>query len=106
MSDSPLPGANASHLVALDTYGTQKVLIPATKEQVTALKCTRAVPDILQTLFGARAIDVTPPGASYHYIQLTMSYHLKRSYLLLKLTDAELAQVETLTRQQPLGAWM
>src|SRR5438067_7206342 len=90
----------------LDTYGVEKVFVSSSKERVSALKCTRAVPAILRLLFGEAAVDVTPVQASYSYIQLNVSYHLKKSYLVLKLTDEELAQVEQITRQQPIGAWV
>src|SRR5205085_9527731 len=94
------------HIVGLDTYGVEKVFVSSSKERVAALKCTRAIPAILLLLFGEAAVDVTPVRASYSNIQLKVSYHLKKSYLVLKLTDEELVQVEQITRQQPIGAWV
>ena len=53
-----------------------------------------------------RARYVTPPRASYTYLQLAVPHRLKNNYLVLRLTGDELAQIEIITRQQPLGAWV
>src|SRR5258708_34647843 len=104
--DNPTPADPPRHIVALDSYGTEQVISPAHQQRVAAIKCVRAVPAILKLLFGDLAEDVTPSRASYAYIHLAAAYHLKKSYLVLCLTDAELAQVEALTRPQPYGPWV
>src|SRR5258708_2904017 len=101
--DNPAAAESPRHVVAVDTYGTEQVFHPATRQRVSAIKCTRAAPDILKLLFGALAEDVTPSRASYSYIRLTVDYHLKKSYLIVRLTDTELSGVEALTRLQPYG---
>src|SRR5258708_836770 len=104
--DTPAPADPPRHIVALDTYGTEQIVRPADRQRVAAIKCTRAVPAILKALFGDLAADITPARASYSYIYLAAAYHLKKSYLVLRLTDAELAQVEDITRPQPYGSWV
>src|SRR5579871_1724042 len=104
--NNPAPAEAPRHIVALDTYGTEQVFRPRDRQRVQAIKCTRAVPDILKALFGDLVEDVTPGRASYSYIHLATDYRLKKSYLVLCLTDSELAQVEALTRPQPYGPWV
>jgi len=87
--------------VALDTYGRELVSDPTTHKRVPALKCTRAVPDILLKLFREYARDLTPPrSTSYRYIVLDPMPTLKKSYLVLRLTPDEVTQVETLCKTQ------
>ncbi|CAG0980620.1 Hercynine oxygenase [Anaerolineae bacterium] len=87
--------------VALDTYGRELVSDPTTHKRVLALKCTRAVLDILLKLFREHARDLTPPrSTSYRYIVLDPMPTLKKSYLVLRLTPDEVTQVEALCKTQ------
>jgi hypothetical protein len=92
--------------VAIHTYGREPAYDQATGRSVSTIKCTRAAPDILLALFGERARDLTPPRSYYRHIALDPVPSLKNSYLMLRLTREDLAQVEALTRPQPVGAWV
>jgi len=87
--------------VAVDSYGYEKVTDPTTGLRVSALKCTRAVPQLLLTLFGENACDLTPPRAlAYRYIHLSALPRLHKNFLVLSLTAEEVGQVEALCRTQ------
>jgi len=87
--------------VAVDTYGYEKVTDPTTGGRVSAIKCTRAVPQLLLTLFGETARDLTPPRAqTYRYIHLSALPRLHKNFLVLSLTAEEVGQVEALCRTQ------
>src|SRR5579859_104292 len=74
-------------LVALRTYGTQ------VQRGVTCIKCVNGVPSILMKLFGEKATNMTPQRASYSYIHVPGA-RLNHHFLVLKVTDAEKAQIE------------
>ena len=48
---------------------------------------------------GNQAQDVSSKHATYHYVQIHAETTVRHGHLLLKVTDAELAQVEAITRQ-------
>jgi len=82
------------YFVALRTFGREK------QRGQSCFKLGQDVNvDILMTLFGSRAIDLTPPQASYRYIHLAVKNAATHQYhLVLHLTDAETMQVEQLCR--------
>jgi hypothetical protein len=69
---------------------------------------------VLLALYGDKARDVSSKQASYHYIQVNAEVSVRHGHILLKVTDAELARAEALTRQshRPAvyrwrdGAWL
>lgn len=95
-----------SHIIAVHTYGSQRVKHPRTKQTVSAYKIgySSAAPDVLLALYGAKARDVSSRQASYRYIQIDGETSVRHGYLLLKLTTDELARVEAVTRQHPRAA--
>src|SRR5690606_25565456 len=46
-----------------------------------------------------QARDVSSKHASYHYIQIDSEVTVRHGYILLKITDEELAQAEAITRR-------
>lgn len=55
------------HVIAIDTYGAQRVTDPQTGKIVSAYKMgyTSAVTAVLLALYGTNARDVSPKQASY-----------------------------------------
>jgi len=92
---------NETHIIAVHTYGAQRIKHPRTKQVVSAHKIgyTSAAPDVLLTLYGSKAHDVSSKQASYRYIQIDGETSVRHGYLLLKLTVEELARAETVTRK-------
>ena len=99
-----------SHLIAVDTYGAQRVRAPASGTMVSAYKIgyTTIGRNVLLSLYGSKALDVTPKQASYHYVSISGATSVHNGFLLFSLTDEELTQVEQLTRNHPTsrsGCW-
>ncbi len=97
---------SSDHIIAVDTYGSQRVTNPHTKRRVSAYKIgyNSAASDVLLQLFGAKARNVSPPRASYHYVQIDADVSVRHGYILLKLTADELAQAEQITRRHHRAA--
>jgi len=90
-----------ANLIAIDTYGSHRVQHPHTGQTVSAYKMgySSAASAVLLALYGDQARDVSSKQASYHYIQVDAAVTVRHGHILLKVTDAELAQAEALTRQ-------
>jgi hypothetical protein len=100
----------SSHIVAIDTYGSHRVRAPASGAMLSAYKLGNASVgrDVLLRLYGSQALDVTPTHAQYHYVSIAGKTCVHNGFLLLNLSDAELAEVETRTRLHPIsrsGCW-
>ncbi|MBN1965319.1 MAG: hypothetical protein JW910_11790 [Anaerolineae bacterium] len=103
-------------IIALSSYGSHRVKNAHTGQMVSAYKMgyTSAASAVLLALYGSRARDVSSKQASYHYIQIDAEVIVRHGHILLKITGAELAQAEALTRQvyRPAvyrwmdGAWL
>ncbi|MBK9748912.1 MAG: hypothetical protein IPO91_19320 [Chloroflexi bacterium] len=91
----------SGHIIAVDTYGAQRVTDPRTHQLVSAYKLgyTSAVSAVLLALYGDKARNVSPKQASYHYVQIDGDVVVRHGHILLTLTDAELARAEQITRQ-------
>ena len=89
------------HIIAIHTYGSNRVKSRFTGQTVSAYKqgYTSASSAVLLALYGNNAKDVSSKHASYHYIQIDAETTVRHGHLLLKVTDAELAQAEAITRQ-------
>jgi hypothetical protein len=99
-----------SPLIAIDTYGAQRVRAPASNAMVSAYKIgyTTVGRNVLLSLYGSQALDVTPKQASYHYVSISGATSVHSGFLLFSLTDEELTKVETHTRNHPTsrsGCW-
>ena len=90
-----------NHIIAIHTYGSNRVKSRFTGQTVSAYKqgYTSASSAVLLALYGDKARDVSSKHASYHYIQITSETTVRHGHLLIKVTDAELAKVEAITRQ-------
>lgn len=98
------------HLIAIDTYGTQRVRAPASGTMISAYKIgyTTIGRDVLLSLYGSQALDVTPKQASYHYVSISGETSIHNGFSLFSLSDEELAKVERHTRYHPSsrsGCW-
>jgi hypothetical protein len=98
------------HLIAIDTYGAQRVRTPASGATVSAYKIgyTTIGRDVLLSLYGSQALDVTPKQASYHYVSIAGETSVHNGFLLFSITDEELAKVERYTRyhrRSRSGCW-
>lgn len=89
-----------THILAIHTYGSHRVKHPAIKKMVSAHKIgyTSGASDLLLALYGDFAQDVSSQRASYRYIQITTDTTVRYGYVLLKLSDIELAQAETVAK--------
>jgi hypothetical protein len=94
------------HILAIHTYGSQRVKAPGTSQMVSAYKLgySSAVCEVLLALYGAKARDVSSPHASYHYLQIDGETTVRHGYLLLNVTADELARAEAVTRQHQRAA--
>ena len=92
---------NAHHIIAVDTYGAQRITDPATGTLISAYKLgySSAVADVLVALYGAKARDVSPKQATYRYLRIDSDVIVRHGHMLLTLTDNELARVEAITRR-------
>jgi hypothetical protein len=91
----------SAHIIAVDTYGAQRVTAPQTGKTVSAYKMgyTSAVTAVILALYGEKARDVSPKQASYRYVQIDGEVVVRHGHILLTLTANELARTEALTRQ-------
>lgn len=91
----------SAHIIAVDTYGAQRVTAPQTGKLLSAYKMsyTTAVTAVLLALYGENARDVSPKQASYRYVQIDGDVVVRHGHILLTVTEAELAKVEQITRQ-------
>ncbi len=89
------------HILAIHTYGAQRVKDPTTHEVISAYKIgyTSAACDVLLALYGAKARNVSSPQASYRYVQIDGETSVRHGYLLLDVTPQELAQAESVARR-------
>lgn len=99
-----------SHLICIETYGSQRVRAPVSGALVSAYKIGYSTlgRDVLLSLYGSQALDVTPKQTSYHYISISGEVSAHNGFLLFSLTDEELAKVERYTRYHPSsrsGIW-
>ncbi len=90
-----------NHILAVHTYGSQRVNNPRTKLTVSAYKIgySSAACETLLTLYGAKARDVSSAQASYRYVQIDGETSVRHGYLLLNVTADDLAQAEAVTRR-------
>src|SRR5688572_2036327 len=98
-----------AHILAIHSYGSHRVKNPSTKKMVSAQKIgyTSAAADLLLALYGDLSRDVSSNRASYRYIQISGETTVRHGYLLLKLSNTELAQAEALTKlQHRAGAYL
>jgi hypothetical protein len=58
-----------------------------------------AASSVLLALYADQARDVSSKQASYHYIQVDAEVTIRQGYILLKVSGAELASAEAITRQ-------
>lgn len=95
-----------THILAVHTYGSQRVKAPGTNQMVSAYKIgyTSAACETLLALYGAKARDVSSPHASYRYVQIDGETTVRHGYLLLNVTTDELARAEAVTRQHQRAA--
>ena len=91
----------AEHVIAVSTYGSHRVKNAHTGQRVSAQKIgySSAASAVLLVLYGDRARDVSSKQASYHYIQIDAEVTVRHGYILLKVSDADLASAEAITRQ-------
>jgi hypothetical protein len=96
----------SAQIIAIDTYGAQRVTDPATGKLVSAhkLSYTTAVTAVLLALYGENARDVSPRQATYRYVQIDGDVLVRHGHILLTLTPDELVQVEAITRQHHRAA--
>jgi hypothetical protein len=87
------------HILAIHTYGSQRVKKPGTNQTVSAYKIgySSAACETLLALYGAKARDVSSPHASYRYVQIDGETTVRHGYLLLNVTADELARAEAVT---------
>lgn len=88
-------------IVAISSYGSHRVKNRHTGKTVSAYKIgySSAASAVLMALYGDRARDVSSKQASYHYIQIDAEVTVRHGYILLKVSDVELASAEAITRQ-------
>jgi len=91
----------SEHIISISTYGSHRVKNTHTGQMVSAQKIgySSAASAVLLALYGDRARDVSSKQASYHYIQIDAEVTVRHGYILLKVSDAELASAEAITRQ-------
>jgi hypothetical protein len=89
------------HILAVHTYGSQRVKQPGTNQMVSAYKIdyTNAACETLLALYGAKARDVSSPHASYRYVQIDGNTTVRHGYLLLSVSAGELTRMEAVTRR-------
>jgi hypothetical protein len=95
-----------NHVLAVHTYGSQRVKQPGTNQTVSAYKIgyTSAACETLLALYGAKAQDVSSSHASYRYVQIDGDTAVRHGYLLLNVTADELARAEAVTRRHHRAA--
>jgi len=90
-----------NHILAVHTYGSQRVKPPGTNQTVSAYKIgySSSACEVLLALYGAKARDVSSPHASYRYVQIDGETTVRHGYLLLNVTADELTRAEAVTRR-------
>jgi hypothetical protein len=90
-----------ANIIAIATYGSQRVKPPFSKTRVSAYKIgyINAGRAVLLALLNDQARVVSPLQARYHYIQIDVDVTVRYGYILLNVTDEELGQTEALTLQ-------
>lgn len=90
-----------THIIAISSYGSNRVKHPHTGQMVSAYKCgyTSAASAVLLALYGNQAQDVSSKHASYHYVQIHAEVTVRHGYILLKVSDNELTRAEAITIQ-------
>lgn len=88
------------NIVAISTYGVQRVKHPQTKQTISAYKIgySSAASTVLLALYGEKAHNVSSKQASYHYVQIDGAVVVRHGYILLKVSDELLRQAETISR--------
>jgi hypothetical protein len=96
----------SGHIIAIDTYGAQRVTDANTGKTISAYKLgyTSAVTAVLLALYGENARDVSPRQATYRYVQIDGDVLVRHGHILLTLTADELARTEAITRQHHRAA--
>ncbi len=96
----------SGHIIAIDTYGAQRVTDPRTGKTISAYKLgyTSAATAVLLALYGENARDVSPRQATYRYVQIDGDVLVRHGHILLTLKQDELARTETITRQHHRAA--
>ena len=94
------------HIIAVDTYGAQRIKHPSTGKTVSAYKLgyTSAVMPVLLALYGENARDVSPKQASYRYLQVDSDVVVRHGHILLTVSADELAKTAQITRQHHRAA--
>ncbi|MBI5668412.1 MAG: hypothetical protein HZC41_10435 [Chloroflexi bacterium] len=89
------------NILAIATYGAQRVKHPQTQKMISAYKMgySSAASAVLLGLYGDKARDVSSKQASYHYIQVDGDVVVRHGYILLKVSSELLRQAETITRR-------
>jgi hypothetical protein len=87
-------------ILAVPTYGSQRVKSPRTYQIVSAYKLgyTSAARDVLLAIFGDQAEDVTSKRATYHYVQIHTNIILRHGYLLAQISATDVSRIEALTK--------
>lgn len=96
----------SAHIIAVDTYGAQRVTDPHTGKTISAQKLgySSAVTPVLMALYGAKAHEVSPKKASYRYVQIDGEVVVRHGHILLSLRVDELEKAERITRQHHRAA--
>lgn len=94
------------HIIAVDTYGAQRITHPHTGKTVSAYKMgyTSAVMPVLLAMYGENARDISPKQASYRYLQIDEDVIVRHGHILLTVSADELAKAEAITRQHHRAA--
>ncbi|MDL1900334.1 hypothetical protein FBR02_06150 [Anaerolineae bacterium CFX9] len=89
------------NILAVATYGAQRVKHPQTQKMISAYKMgySSAASAVLLALYGDKARDVSSKHASYHYIQVDGDVVVRHGYILLKVSSDLLRKAETITRR-------
>ena len=87
-------------LIAIHTYGSQRVSDPRGGRTVSAYKIgyTGAGRDALLMLYGDQARDVSSKRSTYHYVAVDAETTIRHGYLLMKISDEQRTQLEALTK--------
>lgn len=86
-------------VIAITTYGSQRVKSPFTGQMISAYKMgyTSAASTILLDLLNGQ--DVSPSRASYHYIHTPVDVTVKQGFILVKISADELTRAENIARR-------
>ncbi|GAB5426320.1 MAG: hypothetical protein Crog4KO_34670 [Crocinitomicaceae bacterium] len=90
----------SSHILAIPTYGSHRVKDPQSKKRISAQKIgySSASADILLALYDEQARDVSSKRQSYRYIAIDGQVAVHKGYILLRLSDKDLAMAETMSK--------